>query len=200
MHPTSRRVRGEHDLDLHLLEWSQEGVPLLFLHGFGNEAHIWDDFAPTVAPHYRTFALDHRGHGDSAWDPERRYEHDVMVADVERVLEQLGVERFVLIGHSLGGRVATLFAGRHPERLAVGDEGVVDRDDMKPPDFALDCRQPAAELGEALLVLIDGRDNGDDHERTLAAGSHVLNSRAVWSEQLDSNQRPPRPERGALPG
>jgi pimeloyl-ACP methyl ester carboxylesterase len=93
-------------------------VPLLFLHGFGNEAHIWDDFAPVVAPYYRTLALDHRGHGDSAWDPELRYEHDTMADDVEAVTEALGIDRLVIIGHSLGGRVATLFAGRHPERLA----------------------------------------------------------------------------------
>jgi len=118
MEPRSRRVPGAHGLDLHLLEWSDEGVPLLLLHGFGNEAHIWDDFAPTVAPHYRTLALDHRGHGDSAWDPERRYEHETMVADIEAVTEALGIERLVLVGHSLGGRISTLFAGKHPERMA----------------------------------------------------------------------------------
>jgi pimeloyl-ACP methyl ester carboxylesterase len=111
-------VTGAHDLDLHLLEWSQGGVPLLLLHGFGNEAHIWDDFAPAVAPFYGTLALDHRGHGDSAWDPQRRYEHDAMVADVEAVTGSLGIERMVIVGHSLGGRIATLFAGRHPERMA----------------------------------------------------------------------------------
>jgi pimeloyl-ACP methyl ester carboxylesterase len=111
-------VKGAHGLDLHLLEWSHEGVPLLLLHGFGNEAHIWEDFAPAVAPFYRTLALDHRGHGDSAWDPERRYEHEAMVADVEAATAELGFERLVVIGHSLGGRIATLFAGRHPERMA----------------------------------------------------------------------------------
>jgi pimeloyl-ACP methyl ester carboxylesterase len=111
-------VAGAHDLDLHLLEWSRHGVALLLLHGFGNEAHIWDDFAPGVAPFYSTVALDHRGHGDSAWDPERRYEHESMVADVEAVTAALGISRLVIVGHSLGGRIATLFAGRHPQRMA----------------------------------------------------------------------------------
>ena len=83
MEPRSRRVPGADALDLHLLEWSDEGVALLLLHGFGNDAHIWDDFAPAVAPYYRTLALDHRGHGDSAWDPERCYELETMVRDVE---------------------------------------------------------------------------------------------------------------------
>ncbi len=118
MQPRSRRVPGASGLDLHLLEWSEQGVPLLCLHGFGNDAHIWDDFAPAVAPYYRTLALDHRGHGDSAWDPERRYDHDAMVEDVEAVTARLGVERLVIVGHSLGGRIATLFAGRHAERMA----------------------------------------------------------------------------------
>src|SRR5262245_21471607 len=118
MQPISRRVDGDGGLSLHLLEWSSEGVPLLLLHGFGNEAHIWDDFAPEIAPHYRTLALDHRGHGDSAWDAEARYELDTLVDDLECVTGTLGIERVVLVGHSLGGRVATLVGGRHPERLA----------------------------------------------------------------------------------
>jgi len=118
MQPRSRRVPGAHGLDLHLLEWSEEGVALLLLHGFGNDAHIWEDFAPAVAPYYRTAALDQRGHGDSAWDAEGRYEHDAMVADVESATAALGIERLVIVGHSLGGRIATLFAGRHPERIA----------------------------------------------------------------------------------
>jgi pimeloyl-ACP methyl ester carboxylesterase len=118
MHPTDLRVKGAHGALLHLLEWSTEGVPMLLLHGFSNEAHIWDDFAPIVAPHYRTLALDHRGHGQSDWDPEGRYEIDALVADLETVTAALGIDRLVLVAHSLGGRVATLFAGRHPERMA----------------------------------------------------------------------------------
>ena len=91
---------------------------MVFLHGFSNEAHVWDDVAPVVAPYYRTLAIDLRGHGDSDHDPERRYGYDAHVEDLERALADLSVERMVLVGHSFGGRVAMFFAGRHPERIA----------------------------------------------------------------------------------
>jgi pimeloyl-ACP methyl ester carboxylesterase len=118
MEPTSIRVPAAHGLSLHVLEWSREGVPLLFVHGFGNDAHVWDDVAPAVAPYYRVLAIDLRGHGDSDRDPEARYDYDAHLADLEAVTAGLGVTRFVLVGHSLGGRVSMLFAGRHPERMA----------------------------------------------------------------------------------
>jgi pimeloyl-ACP methyl ester carboxylesterase len=116
--PNSLRVPASDGLSLHVLEWSREGTPLVFVHGFGNDAHIWDDAAPAVATYYRTLAVDLRGHGDSDRDPECRYDYEFHVADLEAVLEKLGVERLVLVGHSLGGRIATLFAGRHPDRIA----------------------------------------------------------------------------------
>jgi pimeloyl-ACP methyl ester carboxylesterase len=118
MEPTSHRVPGAHGLMLHVLEWSREGVPLVLLHGGGNEAHLWDDFAPCVAPHYRVLAVDQRGHGDSDWDPQGRYDSDAMADDLEQVLAAFGIDRFVLIGFSMGGRAGMVFAGRHPERLA----------------------------------------------------------------------------------
>ena len=118
MRPRSRRAPAADGLSLRLLDWSDDGVPMLFLHGFGNEARIWDDLIPAVAPHYRCLALDMRGHGQSDWDTERRYDHASMARDVESVLAHLGIERCVLVGHSMGGRVAMRFAGSHPERLA----------------------------------------------------------------------------------
>jgi pimeloyl-ACP methyl ester carboxylesterase len=111
-------VPGADGLQIHLLEWSEAGTPLVLVHGFGNEAHIWDDFAPVVAPHYHTVAVDLRGHGDSDHDPERRYDYEHHVADLETVTAALGIERLVLVGHSFGGRTSTLFAAKHPERMA----------------------------------------------------------------------------------
>jgi esterase len=118
MEPTSLRIPVTDGLTLHALEWSREGVPMVLVHGFGNEAHLWDDFAPEVAEHYRVIALSLRGHGDSDWDPEHRYDYDSHVGDLMAVTEHLGLERMVLVGFSLGGRVAMLYAGIHPEKLA----------------------------------------------------------------------------------
>lgn len=118
MQPRDFFVNGADGMRIHALEWSTEGVPLVLVHGFGNEAHIWDDFAPLVAPHYRVIAIDQRGHGDSSHDAELRYDYDYLVADLEAVTAALGIERMVLVGHSLGGRTSMLFAGKHPERMA----------------------------------------------------------------------------------
>ena len=118
MKPTSKRLAGADGLTLHALEWSETGVPLVLLHGFGNEAHFWDDLAPALAPYYRTIAIDLRGHGDSDRDPEARYDHVSMARDLEALTETLGISRLAVIGHSLGGRVALRFAGRNPDRLA----------------------------------------------------------------------------------
>lgn len=118
MTPRKRRVAGADGLELALHEWSHEGVPLLLVHGFGNDAHVWDEVAPALAPYYRTVALDLRGHGDSDHDAEARYDHLSMVRDLEAVTEALGFERLVLVGHSLGGRVSMRFAGRNPAKMA----------------------------------------------------------------------------------
>lgn len=118
MEPISHRVEGADGLSLHVLEWSREGVPMILLHGHGNEAHLWDDFVPSVTPYYRVIAVDQRGHGDSDWDPQGRYDSDALADDLERILEAFSIDRFVLIGFSMGGRAAMIFAERHPERIA----------------------------------------------------------------------------------
>jgi pimeloyl-ACP methyl ester carboxylesterase len=160
MEPTQLRVPGADDLTINLLEWSREGVPMLLIHGFSNEAHIWDDFAPVVAPYYRVLAMDLRGHGDSDWHPDGAYDYDDHVRDLEAVLEHLEIERAVLVCHSLGGRVAMLFGGLHPERLAglVIVDSAPDLDRRGTTRISLDTaqhRDPSfASIGEYEQMLV----------------------------------------------
>jgi len=143
----SRRLSGgEEGIELRLLEWSTEGVPMLLVHGFSNEAHIWDDYVPHVAPHYAVAALDQRGHGESSWSDEGRYDYESLVADVEAVVDQMGWQRLVYVGHSLGGRVGTLFAARHPERMA---------------GFVLVDIAPELDARGSIRIRMDAEERGD---------------------------------------
>jgi esterase len=112
-------------LKLHYLDWGNvASQPVLLLHGASSHAHAWDAFAPTLAGAFHVLALDQRGHGDSDRAPE--YPPAEYVRDIDGVVQVLGLRRMVLIGESMGGRHAYLYAAAHPgevERLVIVDIG-----------------------------------------------------------------------------
>jgi pimeloyl-ACP methyl ester carboxylesterase len=114
-------------LHFHYLEWGSAADPhLLLLHGFGNEAHIWDRFAPLVNDRYHVIALDSRGHGDS--DRAQEYGDEFNAADTIAICDALGLRRLTLVGFSMGGGNAILVTSRQPERverLVIVDRGPV---------------------------------------------------------------------------
>jgi pimeloyl-ACP methyl ester carboxylesterase len=104
-------------LRLRLLDWGGEGrTPLLLLHGFTGHAHAWDTLAIALQPHFHVLALDQRGHGES--DPADVYNPEAAVDDLAGVVDRLALPPLVLVGLSMGGRNAMLFAARRPERVA----------------------------------------------------------------------------------
>jgi pimeloyl-ACP methyl ester carboxylesterase len=109
---------GAHELELHALEWSRDGAPLLLLHGFGHDAHVWDDVAPALAGRYRTLALDHRGHGESDRDPKLRDSHEAIGKDLEVLTRELPGPCAV-VGHSMGAYGALHLIARHPDRVSA---------------------------------------------------------------------------------
>jgi pimeloyl-ACP methyl ester carboxylesterase len=80
----------------------------LLLHGFTNDAHIWDQLAAELRRSHHVIALDQRGHGDSDWDPERKYSHWQLAEDLRDFLRTLDGATVHIVGHSLGARVAIL--------------------------------------------------------------------------------------------
>ncbi len=111
---TSRYVELD-GIRFHYLDWGGEGPPLVMLHGFTGHAHTWDYTARALVDQYRVLALDQRGHGDSDWAPV--YGSRPMVGDLLAFLDTLDMERVTLMGLSMGGNVAYLFAAAHPERI-----------------------------------------------------------------------------------
>lgn len=97
-----------------------EAPPLLALHGWLDNAASFDRLAPLLAARHRVIALDFPGHGRSAHLPAGAFVHYHVVDYVAAVLaaaDALGLERFALMGHSLGAGVASLVAAAAPDRI-----------------------------------------------------------------------------------
>lgn len=104
---------------IHYLDWGSETKPpFIMLHGIGRSAHSYDSIAPHFRRDYHVIAMDLRGHGDSDWHPAAAYLVEDYVKDLERLVDRLDLRGIVLTGSSTGGRVAQVFAGLHPERVA----------------------------------------------------------------------------------
>ena len=106
-------------LRLRYVEWGSPTAPaIIALHGLRSFAYTWEPVALPLAERFRIIALDQRGRGQSDWDPKREYYTAAYVRDLEGLVDALGLQRFVLLGHSMGGANAFVYAAEHPERLA----------------------------------------------------------------------------------
>lgn len=102
---------------LHALERNPQGSPvLLFLHGYLDHCRGFDWLVEALPRSFRTIALDFRGQGRSGHLPGGLYHLTDYLADVEFALDACGVDRVHLVGHSLGGTVALLYAAARPAR------------------------------------------------------------------------------------
>lgn len=116
--PVSTTVRLNGLQQRHLTWGDGTRPPVLALHGLRSYAHTWDTVANALAGDHLVVAPDFRGRGDSDWDPERDYFTGAYVSDVEALVDHLGLDRFAVIGHSMGGSVGYAYAARHPDRVS----------------------------------------------------------------------------------
>jgi pimeloyl-ACP methyl ester carboxylesterase len=105
-------------LRLHFLRWGKPGgVPLVLLHGLRAYAQTWDSLVQSLGAGYCIYALDQRGRGLSDWAAPDTYHTQSYVEDLADFVAHVGLQRFVLLGHSLGGANALEYARQHPGRL-----------------------------------------------------------------------------------
>ena len=116
------------------------GLPVLFVHGNGGNRTQWAAQLEHLRATRRAAAFDLRGMGESEPAGNADYSVEGFAEDVAAVADALGLQRFVLVGHSYGGAVVAAYAGKHPDRLA----GLVFA------DVAGDIRNPPAGQAEAL--------------------------------------------------
>jgi pimeloyl-ACP methyl ester carboxylesterase len=93
------------------------GKPILFLHGSGQTRHSWRNATIEAARRgFRAITLDLRGHGDSGWSPDGVYTVDILIADIKRVVEQIGGEP-ILVGASAGATISMAVAASPPPSI-----------------------------------------------------------------------------------
>jgi pimeloyl-ACP methyl ester carboxylesterase len=109
-------VTVDQDVKLEVLDWGGSGPPVVFVAGLGNNAHVFDFFAPKFIGSNHVYGITRRGFGASS-APLSGYSADRLGDDVLAVLESLKLERPVLVGHSIGGSELSSIGSRHPEKV-----------------------------------------------------------------------------------
>lgn len=112
----SRQVQvGE--FNIHYYEGGPQGAEtILMIHGFGADKDNWVRFSRPLTARYHVIALDLPGFGDSS-KPEASYDVGTQVERLNAFAKAIGLHKLHLIGNSMGGHIAALYAARHPEEV-----------------------------------------------------------------------------------
>ncbi len=102
---------------LEVLDWGGEGRPLVLLAGLGNTAHVFGELAAELTGLGHVYGVTRRGFGGST-RAESGYGVERLGEDVVAVLDALGIDAPVLVGHSIAGQEISYIASRWPDRIA----------------------------------------------------------------------------------
>lgn len=101
---------------IHYRDWgARDAQPIVLVHGYPGNAHVWDGFAEAMSPHYRLIAVDLCGHGESDWADD--YSFAGWVDDLRVMAADLALSPFTFLGHSLGSTIGFRFAESYPAML-----------------------------------------------------------------------------------
>ncbi len=142
-------------IHIHVEDQGAGNQTLVFLHYWGGTSRTWDSVIKALKSKVRTVALDARGWGKSD-RPAEGYDIASMANDVAAVLAALQLKKYVLIGHSMGGKVAQLLASGHP----VGLTGLIlvapsPAQGKSLPEAALEGMKAAYATAESIAWTID---------------------------------------------
>jgi pimeloyl-ACP methyl ester carboxylesterase len=106
-------------LKLHYTDWGNPSAPpLMLVHGGLDHSRSWDELARALRSTFHVIAPDLRGHGDSAWAVGSSYSLADHVYDLTCLAKSENLEKFAVVGHSMGGMVSLTYAGAFPEKVS----------------------------------------------------------------------------------
>ena len=113
--PRMIKAKGD-SIKIQLAVWEGKGKQILCIHGITANCRFWDCLASALAPHHRVIAMDLRGRGLSD-KPPTGYSIEHHCKDVLSLIDDLGLKRPVLMGHSLGAFISLVFSAKYPQRV-----------------------------------------------------------------------------------
>jgi len=185
-----RKTVTTNGLEYSYLEYgSTDNPPVILLHGVWSTGAVWHDIAVALAETHHVRSVDFRGRSQTEWSPEGDYSTEAYVADLLGLYEAWSLEKTTVIGHSMGGGVATALAAKHPERaesLVVIDAGPVMR-----AGSSVEFERQLASLSQDFPSIAAARAwqaqalpniSDDAVERRLDARLVERDGRVVWRE------------------
>jgi pimeloyl-ACP methyl ester carboxylesterase len=196
------------ELRLHYLDWGAGDRPaVVCVHGYTGSAQAFNALARRVCNRFHVIAPDVRGHGESAWSAMGAYQYTDQVGDLAQLVDRLGLDRFVLIGTSMGGIIAMAYAAQFPNRLRglvindigpdveAGTQRITGMVGGRPEDFA--SLEDAMEYRRQISPITAARPLED--QRELALGVLRPRQDGRWGWKLDPAYIQQRIARGAPP-
>ncbi len=143
-----------------------EGQPLIILHGVFGTSDNWQTFAKQLADQYEVYLPDQRNHGLSPHSDE--FDYHVMADDLQEFIETHQLTRPVILGHSMGGKVAMFFATKYPERF---DKLIVV--DIAPRAYPVHHQKILEALGAVKIDEISNRKEAEDQMKPIIADAGI---------------------------
>ena len=136
--PPSQFIRLSNGVNVHLRdEGDPDAPPIVLVHGHTEDLHAWNHIVKNLVESFRVIRFDLRRHGLTGPAPDNDYRIENYVSDLSMVVDHIGIDRFVLVGHSMGGRISAKYALEKPERVnnlvLVSASGAPAKEDRSPP-------------------------------------------------------------------
>lgn len=148
-------VDGESGLSVHYRDQGKrDGAPVIFLHGSSGSLHVFESLIGKIGGNYRLISYDHPGHGLTGPHPMKDYSYAGYSRVLDLVRSDLQIDKFVLVGHSMGGWITWRYAAEHPDAVdalvLISASGMPAREGNPVPRLSLGQRLMQTSFGRWL--------------------------------------------------
>ncbi|MDQ6420084.1 alpha/beta hydrolase [Paenibacillus sp. LHD-117] len=186
-------------------ETNGEAPALVLLHGYCGSSSYWEQVAGELSRVARVIAPDARGHGLSAAPADEIYAMEAFAGDVEELLSRLGIDKAVMLGHSLGGYITLAYAERYGSRLAA--LGLIHSTPLPDSDAAKANRDKAVRaieqegvdaFVEGLIPKLFAADRIGELEAKVARGKEIGRATSQHGAAATARGMKERPDRSGV--